>query len=155
MQIRGQICNGTIREDRARDNTTEEKEPQEGKERKKKRGEGKGKTRAAPAHGRGNKKAAGRPAVRRTSPKAEERSEAKALAFAERATSPQLPTIMFFFTRPTIIQHFGWKSSNSPMIFDHFLKFRHFPKIRYKIKMLEKRPGNIFLENFKFVASGS
>ena len=42
---------------------------------------------------------------------------------------------MFCFPRPTIIQHFGWKSMNSPLIFVYFLKFRHFPKIRYKTEI--------------------
>jgi hypothetical protein len=42
------------------------------------------------------------------------------------------------FPRPTIIQHFGWKSPNSPTMFVWFFKFRLFPKIRYKLEIQQK-----------------
>jgi hypothetical protein len=50
-----------------------------------------------------------------------ERSEAKGGCLSpSEATNRQLPKIVFFFPPSTTIQHFGWKSSNSPLIFDHF-----------------------------------
>jgi hypothetical protein len=72
------------KEERTGNGTTLRKKRNHKRERtgKNKRGKGKGKTRAAPTHGRGNKKAAGRPAVGRTSPKADERREAKGEAFS-------------------------------------------------------------------------
>jgi hypothetical protein len=97
-------CEGKTWEDRERDNTRErEKEPQEGKERKKKRGKGKGKTRGERLRWRGNQKAAGRPAVRRTSPQAESEAEAKAVAFAvaERPARNFQKSGFFFHGQPS------------------------------------------------------
>jgi hypothetical protein len=117
-------CNGTRREDRERDNTTEEKEPQEGKERNKKEGEGEGKNRRREAPLEGNKKAAGRPAVGRTTPKADSVAEAKGHCLSpKRSDRPRTLKCRVWFFAGLNMRKTTCNSVNSPMKFLFFLEF--------------------------------